>query len=152
MTERTNHTNLDDLARIGELLRPERLSGLARDAAYVAVGLGVLGVQRAQVQRVELQKRLASELDRGDPFERLADRIGDQFGELLVETIEEARSAVTAGVQQLDELFEEAGRFVEGALQPIGEQLPPPVREIAQRAQDGAKELGSQIRGLLTSA
>ena len=30
----------------------------ARDAAYVAVGLGVLGLQRAQVQRQEWAKRL----------------------------------------------------------------------------------------------
>ena len=33
------------------------VTDLARDAAYVAVGLGVLGFQRAQVQRVELQER-----------------------------------------------------------------------------------------------
>ena len=31
------------------------VTDLARDLAYVAVGLGVLGFQRAQVQRVELQ-------------------------------------------------------------------------------------------------
>ena len=36
------------------------VTDLARDAAYVAVGLGVLGYQRAQVQRVELQNRLSA--------------------------------------------------------------------------------------------
>ncbi len=35
---------------------------LARDAAYVAVGLGVLGYQRLQVHRVELQNRLTQDL------------------------------------------------------------------------------------------
>jgi len=38
------------------------VTDLARDAAYVAVGLGVLAYQRAQVQRVELQKRLQQDL------------------------------------------------------------------------------------------
>jgi hypothetical protein len=33
-----------------------------KEAAYVAVGLGVLGFQRAQVQRVELMKQLEAQL------------------------------------------------------------------------------------------
>lgn len=36
----------------------EPLPKLARDAAYVAVGFGVLSFQRAQVRRRELRKRL----------------------------------------------------------------------------------------------
>ena len=34
------------------------LPKLARDAAYIVVGFGVLGIQRAQVRRRELHKRL----------------------------------------------------------------------------------------------
>jgi DNA repair ATPase RecN len=34
----------------------------ARDVAYVAVGLGVLGFQRAQVERRQLQQRLGTDL------------------------------------------------------------------------------------------
>lgn len=34
----------------------DRLVGLARDAAYVSIGLGVLAVQQAQVRRRELQR------------------------------------------------------------------------------------------------
>jgi hypothetical protein len=30
-----------------------------RDAAYIAIGMGVIGVQRAQVRREELNKQLA---------------------------------------------------------------------------------------------
>ena len=37
------------------------VTDLARDAAYVAVGLGVLAYQRAQVQRLELQNRLSQD-------------------------------------------------------------------------------------------
>ncbi len=47
-------TNFSNLSR--------GVTDLARDAAYVAVGLGVLGYQRAQVQRVELQNRLSKDL------------------------------------------------------------------------------------------
>ncbi len=36
----------------------EPLPKLAKDAAYIAVGFGVLGFQRAQVRRRELLKRL----------------------------------------------------------------------------------------------
>lgn len=48
----------------------ERLVGLARDAAYVGIGFGVLAVQQTQVRRRELQagverglRRLAERLD-----------------------------------------------------------------------------------------
>lgn len=34
-----------------------------KDALYVAVGLGVIGIQRAQVQRRELRKQLENQLD-----------------------------------------------------------------------------------------
>ena len=33
---------------------------VAKDAGYVAIGLGVIGFQKAQVQRQELLKRLSS--------------------------------------------------------------------------------------------
>jgi hypothetical protein len=36
------------------------LRKLATDAAFVAVGLGVLGLQRAQVRRRELQRQLGA--------------------------------------------------------------------------------------------
>lgn len=102
----------------------------ARDAAYVAVGLGVLGFQRAQVQRRHVQ-RLAGEVD-------------------LDQRLSEIRSAVTAGVQQFDELVEGAVQMVETTLHPIEEQLPPVAREIAQRVYDQAREVGGQIKQLVT--
>jgi len=110
------------------------VTGLARDAVYVAVGLGVLGIQRAQVQRAELQKRLG--LDLGDAA--------------LGGRLDGARSALAAGVEQLDVLLEEASRFVEDTLQPIEAQLPPQVRAIAQLAQDQARGIRSQIRSLVS--
>ena len=41
----------------------DRLASLARDACYVAVGLGVLAFQQAQVRRRQLQQQLSARLD-----------------------------------------------------------------------------------------
>ena len=49
----------------------EEITKAARDAAYVVVGLGVLGVQRAQVRRQELVKKLA------EPRSQVEDRLGE---------------------------------------------------------------------------
>lgn len=105
----------------------------ARDAAYVAVGLGVLGFQRAQVQRRQLQRRLAPEVD-------------------LDQRVSEVRAAVATGVQQLDELLEGAVQAMESTLQPLEDQLPPVAREVAQRVVDQAREVGNQIKQLVTPA
>jgi tRNA A37 threonylcarbamoyladenosine synthetase subunit TsaC/SUA5/YrdC len=100
---------------------------LARDAAYVAVGLGVLAYQRAQVQRVELQKRLQQ--DR--PIEQ---RIGD------------VRQGVAKGYRQVDDLAESALQFVESTLQPIEEHLPASVTQVTTKAREQAREVRIQIR------
>ena len=51
------------------------LADVARDATYVVIGAGVLGVQKAQVQRQELRKRLAD--PRSSVELRLADAKAD---------------------------------------------------------------------------
>ena len=103
------------------------VTDLARDAAYVAVGLGVLAYQRAQVQRVELQKRLSKDL----PIDQ---RIGD------------VRQGVAKGYQQIDDLAESAVQFVESTLQPIEERLPTSVTQVTTRAREQAREVRIQIR------
>ena len=102
----------------------------ARDAAYVAVGLGILGLQRAQVQRRQLEQKLGAEVD-----------LGERLGEL--------RSLVAAGIQQVDELVEQAVQAVESGLQPLEEQLPAAAREVAQRVVDQARVVGTQLKQLV---
>jgi hypothetical protein len=41
----------------------DELSKTAKDAFYVTVGLGVIALQKAQVQRNELEKRLKAQAD-----------------------------------------------------------------------------------------
>jgi hypothetical protein len=103
------------------------VTDLARDAAYVAVGLGVLAYQRAQVQRVEIQKRLHNDL----PIDQ---RIGD------------VREGVAKGIRQIDDLAEQAVQFVESTLQPIEERLPASVTQVTTKAREQAREVRIQIR------
>jgi hypothetical protein len=103
------------------------VTDLARDAAYVAVGLGVLGYQRAQVERVDLQNRLTQEL-------------------ALDQRIDDVRHSVAKGITQIDDLAESAAHFVETTLQPIEEKLPPTVTQLTAKAREQAREMRTQIR------
>jgi hypothetical protein len=103
------------------------VTDLARDAAYVAVGLGVLSYQRAQVQRVELQNRLSQDL-------ALDQRIGD------------VRHGVAKGFQSIDDLAESAAHFVETTLQPLEERLPASVSQLTTKAREQAREVRIHIR------
>ncbi len=100
---------------------------LARDAAYVAVGFGVLGYQRLQVHRVELQNRLTQDLS-------------------LDQHIDDVRQGVTKGLGQIDDLTETAVRLLETTLQPLEDRLPPPVSQLSVKAREHAREVRSQIR------
>ena len=123
MTDRTDLTTLTELTR--------GVGNLARDTAYVAVGLGVLGLQRAQVQRVELQKKL-KDLD----MEVNVDDVRAEFGRQ---------------VKLVDGLIEEAFRFMETSIEPLEEQLPDGARQLAKRAHEQARDVRSQVRTLMES-
>jgi hypothetical protein len=113
------NTNLSTLSK--------GVSDLARDAAYVAVGLGVLGYQRVQVQRVELKNKLSQDL-------ALEQRVGD------------VRQGVAKGIYQIDDLAESATNFVESTLQPIEERLPTSVTSLTTKAREHTREVRNQIR------
>jgi hypothetical protein len=101
------------------------VTDIARDAAYVAVGLGVLGYQRAQVQRVELANKLPKEFSLD---------------------LDGVRTGVSKGIQQIDELAESAAQFVESTFQPLEEKLPPAVTQLTSLAREQAREVRTQIR------
>ena len=99
------------------------VTDLARDAAYVTVGLGVLGYQRLQVHRTELQSRLSSD-----------------------QRFDGVRHGVAKGVRQIDDLAESATQFVETTLQPLEEKLPAQVTQLTTKAREQSREVRSQIR------
>jgi hypothetical protein len=99
---------------------------LARDVTYVVVGFGVLGFQRVQVQRVELQNRLPKDLS-------------------LDEHLTRGRSGLAKGAKQLDGLLENATQFVETNVQPLEAQLPAKVTELRTKAFEQSRGVRSQI-------
>jgi hypothetical protein len=103
------------------------VTDLARDAAYVAVGLGVLSYQRAQVQRNELKNLLSRDF-------------------ALEQHLSGVRTELTKGVKQLDALLETATQFIETSIQPLEQQLPATVTQLTAKAIGQAREVRSQIR------
>jgi hypothetical protein len=108
--------------------------GTARDAAYVAVGLGVLAFQRAQVRREELLKALSG--SRGDIEGRLA----------------EVRDEIGKRVKYIDDRFEQVLETIEASIIPLEDRLPEPAKDIVRQARTQAHEVRQQIRGFLASA
>jgi HPt (histidine-containing phosphotransfer) domain-containing protein len=109
------------------------LAHRARDAAYVAIGAGVLGFQRLQVQRRELEARLA------EPSGGAHDRLAAVRGDLT--------AVLTAVDQQVESLIEQ----VEAALSPLEERLPEPARDLAAQVHERARDARAQLRGRLGS-
>jgi hypothetical protein len=109
------------------------VTDLARDAAYVAVGLGVLGYQRAQVQRNELKSLLSKDFS-------------------LDQHLSTVRTELAKGVTQLDDLLETATQFVETSIQPLEQQLPTSITQLTTKAFGQAREVRSQIRQRVTAS
>jgi hypothetical protein len=104
--------SVDDVPRVVE------------DTVYTAVGLGVLGFQRVQVQRQQLKRSLSNSY--GEVREALDDR---------VKLVEERMS-------DLDERFDEVFESVEP-------RLPGPAREAARQAVALARGARDQVFGLV---
>jgi hypothetical protein len=104
------------------------LADVAKDATYVVIGAGVLGYQKAQVQRQELLKRLA------DPKTSVEGRIAS------------ARSDIQHAVVTVDARVEDLIERVEAAFVPFEDRLPAQARDLAKQAKVQAKEARQQVR------
>lgn len=91
-----------------------------QDAAYVAVGFGVLGFQRAQVRRQELRKQLASRRQ--------------EIGAQVEEYVGERKGRVEPVVKELEQRIEPVLDDIEG-------RLPEQAKGIVQQARLRAKTL-----------
>jgi hypothetical protein len=109
----------------------DEISRTARDAAYVVVGLGVLGFQRAQVRRQELTKRLS------EPRVQVETALDDVRGEL------------TRRVKQADDRLERVITRLESTWEPVEQRLPAQARSLVLQARTQAREARQQIRSLL---
>jgi hypothetical protein len=109
---------------------------VAQDAAYVAIGLGVLGFQKAQVRRRELQTQ----------FEGLQSQLGS-VGRLGQTPPADIRKELAKAVKELDKTMSQLIARWDATLEPVSERLP----ATAQAAIQQAKEARDQLRGYLTS-
>jgi F0F1-type ATP synthase membrane subunit b/b' len=101
------------------------IAKLAQDAAYVAVGFGVLGLQKAQVRRRELEKQLAA----------VEGPLGD------------ARKEIAKALKQFDEQLGEILSRLDSTFEPVEHRLPPAAQAMVQQA----REARDQVRHYLTS-
>jgi aminoglycoside N3'-acetyltransferase len=106
------------------------LSKMAEDAAYIAIGFGVLGLQRAQVRRRELMKQFEKQ------FSGLDGTVGD------------ARSELRKTVKEIDHQVEEIFARVDSAFEPVAQRLP----ATAQAVVNQAREARDQVRHYLVAA
>lgn len=101
------------------------LARRARDAAYVAVGLGVLGIQRVQAVRHELVRQ-----------------------ERVDEGVARLRAGVATGAHQIGEWLDGTVSLVSAQLAPLGARLPESARELAETARTGLEAVSAQLRQL----
>jgi hypothetical protein len=98
------------------------LTHLACNAAYVAVGLGVMGFQRAQVRRVDLQRRVTDDL-------ALERRVGD------------LRDGAVRSRAVIDDLAGSAVHLVGDTLQPLEGKVPAAVTSVTAVVRDRTRHL-----------
>jgi hypothetical protein len=108
----------------------EDVAKTAKDAAYVAIGFGVMTIQRAQVRRRELVELAHQQLP---VFEGQLNEFRLEFGKR---------------VKDIDGRLDEIAQRVQTQLQPYEERLPVQ----AQSALDQAREASNQLRQAIVSA
>lgn len=136
-----------------------------REAAYVAVGLGVLGFQRAQVQRVELMKQLEAQLSNLSELTNTLNSQAETYLNTAREQIAEAREQFNristelpdAGAvrdqladlaKAVDDAIAPARQQFEEQLDRLEELLPEAARNVVQAARAAA---GTQARTIRTA-
>ncbi|MDA8044867.1 MAG: hypothetical protein M0Z30_06465 [Actinomycetota bacterium] len=135
------------------------LNKAVRDAAYVAVGLGVIGFQKAQVQRVELSKQLEAQMaglatfgeqlnGQAEPYIEAAQKqvadLRDQLTKLAGDLIPSEAPIDAATVRsQLTEL----AKSVDEALAPVRQQLEEQLDRLEEVLPQTARELVQTVRG-----
>jgi len=117
----------------------EQVKDGVKDAAYVAVGLGVIGFQKAQVRRREITKQLDARTEQLRA--RLEERtkvVQDTVGSLLKQRLDDLDKGIEAALDQVGE-----------RLEMVEPTLPEPAQQITRQVYTQAREVRSQIRSLI---
>ncbi|MGH9169310.1 MAG: hypothetical protein ACRD0Z_00300 [Acidimicrobiales bacterium] len=109
------------------------ISKVAQDAAYVAIGLGVIGFQKAQVRRRELLKLVETQVS-----SQRASAEGP---------VTDLRKEVTKALKEIDKTLGQLIERVDAGIEPVAERLPAGAQAFVHQA----KEARDQLRGYLSA-
>lgn len=138
------------------------LQNALKEATYVAVGLGVLGFQRAQVQRVELMKQIEAQLAAlphlsstlNDQIETYVATAREQLSELLTQLGKLSNEVLptepfdpTAVRSQLTEL----AKSVDEAVAPVRQQFEEQLDRVEEVLPQTARDFVQSVRGAAAS-
>jgi ElaB/YqjD/DUF883 family membrane-anchored ribosome-binding protein len=128
------------------------LNNAIKEAAYVAIGLGVLGFQRAQVQRVELMKQVEAQLS---SLNHLSSSLSEQFQPYVAaarDQLAEARtqlSRMSVEVPDTDAVrsqLTELAKSVDDALAPVRQQLEEQFDRLEEALPEPARNVVHSVR------
>jgi cell division septum initiation protein DivIVA len=102
-----------------------------KDAAYVAVGFSVIGFQKAQVRRQEVNRQLRGQRQQ------------------LETQLSGAREQVAGLVKGLEGAVQPVRQQIEGSLDRIEERLPGQAKDLVRGARSLAKGTEDQVRNLM---
>lgn len=105
-----------------------------RDATYIAIGLGVISFQRAQVRRQELRSQLA-----------------DQKSALDARAAE-ARALVSELVKQADSAIEPVLAAVEAQIDAVADRLPEQTKSLVAQTRVAGRDARTQFRSRVIAA
>lgn len=133
-----------------------------KDGAYIAVGLGVLGFQRAQVRRVELTKQLESQLaglgdlpttitKQVETYRKQAVTQAEQFGEQVNEQFASAGKLLEGPAEIIRLQFTELAKTLDERFEPYRRQFDQQIDRLEERLPEGAKTVVQQVRAAATA-
>jgi DNA anti-recombination protein RmuC len=117
-----------------------------KDTAYVTVGLGVLGFQRAQVARRELSSTLSTDSTRFQ--EQLKTQVAD-VTDAVEAQLADFRTQLARAATNLEETLEPVAKQLAGRLDEVEERLPEQVKAVVASARSVAETAAAQVRSLL---
>jgi prefoldin subunit 5 len=103
----------------------EELAKAAREAAYVAIGIGVLGFHKAQVRR----QGLAGATEHAN----------------IEGSIAEARKEIAKRVRELDATIDQLIKSLDSSLDPLWQRLPEPAQAVVQHAKEARDLVRARI-------
>ncbi len=121
------------------------VTNAVKDAAYVAIGFGVLAVQRAQVQRRELTEQLHEQVSEArDNLDKVTADTSAQW-EKLSGTVEDR-------VKLLEERIADLEDRLDSILDDVEAKLPEQAADLVKQARVAAKDAREQVRSLVGRA